>query len=522
MFSDQDLAQLRDRGTSREVAEQQITNFQEGFPYLQLVKPATIDDGIVAVPDDARRKATQEYETIAPQLRVVKFVPASGAASRMFKDLYAFSQSYSGSDEEYQKLVNDQDQKPIFNFFKHIEKFAFHDDLTKAYSEHGKGMHEAVLSQEYVSVLNTLLDKEGLDYGSLPKGLLKFHRYGDESRTPVEEHLVEGANYCRDAQNNVYLHFTVSPEHQALFQEHVEDIKSKYEQQFGVTYHIAFSEQKPSTDTIAVDMNDEPFRNEDGSLLFRPGGHGALIENLNDLDADLVFIKNIDNVVPDRLKEETYRNKKLLGGVLLGFQKRIYEYLRFLDHGQPDALELTPEVLEDMREFVEDHLCILPADVFSAMAGDEQVMFLREKLDRPIRVCGMVKNEGEPGGGPFWAINPDESVSLQIVESAQINMDDAEQRALWESATHFNPVDIVCSLKNHEGKKYDLTHYVDPQAGFIAKKSKDGRELKAQELPGLWNGAMSDWNTIFVEVPIETFNPVKTVNDLLREQHQVG
>ncbi len=318
MFSDPDLAFLRQRGTDREVAEQQVQNFKDGFPTLKLVKAATINDGILRLDDSLTDVFVNKYETESASKRVVKFVPASGAASRMFKALFAFAQSYSGSDEDYQKLVNDAEQQPIFEFFKRIQDFAFYDDLNQAQSQRGLGLSESVLQRKYAEVLNTLLQDDGLNYGNLPKGLLKFHRYGNTSRTPVEEHLVEGAHYCRDAGGNVYLHFTVSPEHRTLFEQHVSDVKARYEQEFDTTFHTSFSEQKPSTDTIAVDMDDEPFRNEDGTLLFRPGGHGALIENLNDLDADLVFIKNIDNVVPDRLKQDTYRNKKLLGGVLAG------------------------------------------------------------------------------------------------------------------------------------------------------------------------------------------------------------
>ena len=516
MFSDPDLAYLRERGTERSVAEQQIKNFKEGFPRVELVKPATVDDGVMRLDDQQTHEFIKKYEAESVGKRVMKFVPASGAASRMFKALFAFAQSYSGSDEDYQKLTHNPDQQPIFEFFKRIQDFAFHDDLSQAQSQRTLGLSESVLQRKYRDPLNTLLQDDGLNYGNLPKGLLKFHRYGNTARTPVEEHLVEGYQYAHDADHNVYLHFTVSPEHRALFEQHVAEVREQYEREHGAKFHVSFSEQKPSTDTIAVDMNDEPFRNEDGTILFRPGGHGALIENLNDLDADLVFIKNIDNVVPDRLKEETYRHKKLLGGILLAYQEKIFAYLRHLEAmkgGDEDTLE-------EIREFVEDQLCTLPSQVFASMDGAEKVAFLVEKLDRPIRVCGMVKNEGEPGGGPFWAVAPDGSTALQIVESAQVDTNDPNQRAVWESATHFNPVDIVCSLKNYEGKKFDLTHYVDAQAGFIAKKSKDGKELKAQELPGLWNGAMSDWNTVFVEVPIGTFNPVKTVNDLLRDQHQ--
>ncbi|MGB3588011.1 MAG: DUF4301 family protein [Tunicatimonas sp.] len=516
MFTDQDKAQFELRGTNPEVAEQQIQYFQEGFPDLEIVKAATVNDGILKFSDELSAEYVKSYDASASAQKIVKFVPASGAASRMFKHLFQFQQSYSGSDAEYDQLISDHKQRKIFQFFKQIHNFAFYDDLGHVHQQKGMGLNEAILQRRYVEVLNSLLNEDGLNYGSLPKGLLKFHNYGTSSRTPVEEHLVEGANYTRNQNNDVYLHFTVSPEHRKAFEEHIAQIKGHFEKHFGVRYYVTFSEQKPSTDTLAVDMNNEPFREENGGILFRPGGHGALIENLNDLDADLVFIKNIDNVVPDRLKAETFHNKKLLGGVLLSYQQKIFEYLNLIDESE----EILESKLEEMREFVEDQLCVLPAQVFSSMDGAQKVTFLEGVLNRPIRVCGMVKNEGEPGGGPFWAVNPNGSTSLQIVESAQINMDDPKQQSVWENATHFNPVDIVCSMKGHRDEKFDLTNYVNAQAGFISKKSKDGRELKAQELPGLWNGSMANWNTIFVEVPIITFNPVKTVNDLLREQHQ--
>lgn len=517
MFSDQDLAQLKAYGANIDTIKQQIQQFEEGFPYLRIVKAATINDGILKVDDSMKEEYIKRYEASSPSYRVEKFVPASGAASRMFKALFSFMSSYGGSDEEYQQLISDEKMRPVFNFFKRIEDFAFYDSLKESYSEkHGMSLSEAILQRKYVSVLETLLEEDGLNYGNLPKGLLEFHRYPDTTRTPVEEHLVEGANYCRNEQNEVYIHFTVSPEHRQAFEQHLEEVKVSYEKEFGVTYYIAFSEQKPSTDTVAVDMDNQPFRNEDGSILLRPGGHGALIENLNDLESDMVFIKNIDNVVPDRIKAPTYDHKKMLGGILLSYQEKIFEYLHLIH----EADDLPAEKIEEIQHFVENQLCTISPQVFSTMEDDEKVAYLFQKLDRPIRVCGMVKNEGEPGGGPFWAQNSDDSTSLQIVESAQVNTDDAEQMDTFKNATHFNPVDIVCSLKDFEGNQFDLTRFVDVQTGFISRKSKDGKELKALELPGLWNGSMSDWNTIFVEVPIITFNPVKTVNDLLREQHQ--
>lgn len=517
MFSDQDLNHLKSYGADLDTIKQQIQQFEEGFPFLRIIKAATINDGLLRIDEHLSERYISTYESESPQNKVVKFVPASGAASRMFKALFSFMGSYSGSDEDYQKLISDEKLRPVFNFFKRIENFAFYDSLKeKHYEKHGIGLNEAILQRQYVSVLETLLDDDGLQYGSLPKGLLEFHKYTDTTRTPVEEHLVEGAKYCKNADNEVFIHFTVSPEHRQGFEQHLEEVKVSYEKEFGVTYYISFSEQKPSTDTIAVDRDNQPFRNEDGSLLLRPGGHGALIENLNDMDADIVFIKNIDNVVPDHLKEPTYRHKKMLGGILLSYQETIFNYLHLIHESD----DLSPEKIEEIRHFVENQLCTLSPQVFSTMQDDEKVAYLFQKLDRPIRVCGMVKNEGEPGGGPFWAENSDGSTSLQIVESAQVDSNDPKQMELFRNSTHFNPVDIICSLKDFEGNKFDLKRFVDPLTGFISNKSKDGRELKALELPGLWNGSMSDWNTIFVEVPIVTFNPVKTVDDLLREQHQ--
>lgn len=517
MFTENDLTQIKNRGMSVETVEQQIKHFEQGFPFLEVVKAATPTDGIMEFDPSAIDAYISTYEIKSKDKKVVKFVPASGAASRMFKDLFSFMESYQDTEEGYRSLQEDEKKRPVFTFFKQINDFAFYEDLKSAYENtYGIGLHEAILQRKYPSVLEALLTEKGLDYGNLPKGLLKFHAYDNGiTRTPLEEHLVEGAAYCQDSAGNVYIHFTVSPEHRPKFESLVKEVEAVYEQRYGVNYHISYSEQKPSTDTIAVDPDNQPFREEDSTILFRPGGHGALINNLNDLDADIVFIKNIDNVVPDHLKEETFRYKKALGGILLHYQERVFEYLKELEEGD----DIGDEFLEQVREFLENALCTVSSEVFSAMDGEEKMTYLREKLDRPMRVCGMVKNEGEPGGGPFWAVNADSS-SLQIVEQAQIDMQNPEQAEIAQNATHFNPVDIVCSLKDNKGEKYDLTRYIDPQTGFISKKSKDGRELKAQELPGLWNGAMSDWNTIFVEVPIITFNPVKTVNDLLRSQHQ--
>ena len=447
-FTAQDLEQLAARGIPVEKAEAQLECFRNGFPELDIVAPASTKKGILApkrAEQEAYIAAWQEY--LKEGHKILKFVPASGAASRMFKNLFQY--------------LEDGIETPfIQEFLANKDKFAFGPQLA------GKEGQDAV---------RYLL--QDMQYGDLPKGLLLFHKYRDGARTPALEHLVEGAQYCKGEgeKPTVYLHFTVSHDHLPLFRQHIAENLAKFEEKYGVQYDVTFSEQLPSTDTIAANPDGTPFRTKDGKLLFRPGGHGALIENLNQQDADIVFIKNIDNVVPDRLKKDTIRYKQILAGVLVTEQKRVFEALK-----DPNL-------------------------------SDEE----RAKLNRPIRVCGVVKNTGEPGGGPFLVRESDGSISCQILESTQIS--DPE---LMKQSTHFNPVDLVCAIRDFEGKPFDLPQYVDPQTGFISNKSKDGKELLALELPGLWNGAMAKWNTIFVEVPVSTFNPVKTVNDLLREQHQ--
>jgi hypothetical protein len=508
MFSQKDKIQIKERGSRLEVIERQIENFKKGFPYLEVNEAATVDHGIIKtnekeVADFGRIFDQHVSEGTIP----LKFVPASGAASRMFKDLYEALEECENETEPALALAKNAKAR---QFLINKEKFAFYNDLKKAVDKGNAKIN-------CTSWIDYLLNDKGLNYGSLPKGLLKFHAYGDEERTPFEEHMVEGAKYGTGNKGVSRLHFTVSPEHQAGFEELTSKVKDKYEKKLGVTFEISFSIQKPTTDTIAVDLNNEPFREPDGSLLFRPGGHGALIENLNDLDADIIFIKNIDNVVPDRLKDVTVEYKKVLAGVLLKYQEKIFRYQKMLNERSPAGLE--SGFLAEAANFLENTLNTKPPGSQYYTEKDELHQYLREKYNRPLRVCGMVKNQGEPGGGPFWAKNPDGTVSLQIVESSQIEPESVQQQNILKHATHFNPVDLVCGVKNYKGEKYDLAEFTDPATGFISKKSKDGRDLKALELPGLWNGAMSNWNTLFVEVPIETFNPVKTVIDLLREQH---
>ena len=505
MLTTQDKELLKRKGISEEQLNAQLESFRTGFPYLKLAGAASPKQGIT-IPSAKEQanyiKAWKKY--LGRDGKVVKFVPASGAASRMFKDLFAFLDGES----------NTPDNDFMRNFFEHIHTFAFFDALDAACQKNeGKGIDGLVADGKYKAVVSNLLESKGLNYGKLPKGLLLFHNYPEGARTPLEEHLVEGALYAA-ANGVVNLHFTVSPEHRALFEALVQDKKAAYEQKFNVRYDISFSEQKPSTDTVAATADNEPFRTADGTILFRPGGHGALIENLNDLDADVVFIKNIDNVVPDRLKDDTITYKQLIAGVLVTMQQKTFEYMELLESG-----EYTHAQLEGIIRFMRDDLGIRNPQI-KYLEDADLVIYMKSKLNRPIRVCGMVKNVGEPGGGPFLVYNSDGTLSLQILESSQIDKQNADYVKMFQEGTHFNPVDLVCGLKDYKGDSYNLPDFVDPQTAFISSKSKDGKELKALELPGLWNGAMSNWNTIFVEVPLSTFNPVKTVNDLLRAEHQ--
>ena len=498
-LSEKDLQQIAQRGISQEQIETQLHEFETGFPFLRLEAAAAIGRGIVAPDADERKDFIAAWEDYkAEGHRIVKFVPASGAASRMFKNIFAFV------DGENDVPTTDFEKK----YFDEIERFAFYDALDAVcVKNEGKGIRALIAEGNYKAVAANMLSKDGLNYGQLPKGMLLFHKYDEGARTPMEEHLVEGALYAA-SKGESHVHFTVSHEHMDFFRQKVAEKADGFAKKYGVSYDITFSEQKPSTDTIAANPDNTPFRESDGSLLFRPGGHGALIENLNEIDADVIFIKNIDNVVPDRLKPETVEWKQIIAGVLVTLQQKAFAYLRQLDAGATD------EQLAEIAQFVEKCLCVDPK------SNKVDADYLRSKLDRPMRVCGVVKNVGEPGGGPFLTYNQDGTVSLQILESSQIDTKNEEYMKMFTQGTHFNPVDLVCAVRDYKGKPYDLPKFVDKSTGFISSKSKSGKELKALELPGLWNGAMSNWSTVFVEVPLGTFNPVKTVNDLLREQHQ--
>lgn len=494
MFTKIKLEQIQDQGLTIENVESQINNFIQGFPQIQLTAPATSENGLIVMSEEDESRYVSIFEnSLSSGLKTMKFVPASGAASRMFKNLYEYLDSTSNEESEFIQL-----------FFENLEKFAFYEQLKEVAPE-----------ASHKETVKALLADEGLGYGVKPKGLLTFHKYKNETRTPFEEHLVEAASYCTGVNGVANVHFTVSPEHLEGFEQLLQKIKTIYQKRYGITLQVSFSFQHKSTDTIAVDLNNKPLLDENGKLIFRPGGHGALIENLGELDADLIFIKNIDNVVPDRLKHDTKRYKKALAGMLVTTRNKVFNYLEKLDN---PASANDEDFLNKVENFARKELFINFEHKFDDNKTKHR--FLYNKLNRPIRICGMVKNEGEPGGGPFWALNSDGTSSLQIIEKAQIDLADNKQVEMLNNSTHFNPVDLICSIKNYKGEQFDLLKFVDPQTGFISYKSKDGVELKALELPGLWNGAMSDWNTIFVEVPISTFNPVKTVNDLIRPEHQ--
>lgn len=496
--------QIIGQGMNPDTVAQQIQHFENGFPFLKITAPATPGDGIKVLTDKELSHHLATYPEKAAQIEVLKFVPASGAASRMFKDLFAFLEG----DGDISKSAFVQ------KFMNNIEKFAFYEDLDEVLESQGSSIYHALDTKDYKSILAALLLDEGLGYGNLPKGLLKFHRYKDGRRTPAYEHLIEGVQYAIGKGSIVKIHFTVSPEHAPKFKAEIEKILAGIEKEFGVNFEISYSQQKKSTDTIAVNTDNSPFTEEDGSILFRPAGHGALLENLNEVSADLIFIKNVDNVVPDRLKDETKTYKMAIGGMLLEAQEKVFESLHALDK------EENEESVSKAEDVLTQALGVKVPEDFSHLSIEAKAAFLKVKLNRPIRICGMVKNTGEPGGGPFWVKEEDGFQSLQILETAQIDLNDPASKDHFNSATHFNPVDLVCATRNYKGESFDLLQYRDMMTGFITEKSKSGKDLKALELPGLWNGAMSGWNTIFVEVPLITFNPVKTVNDLLRDEHQ--
>ncbi len=507
MLTETDLKQLEAKGITVEQLSAQLERFATGFPYLSITGAATPADGIkVLTPEQEQMALTRWNRYLMDGGDVYKFVPASGAASRMFKAMYEFSDGNAMTAPEgsaARAIVDNIDNLPF--------KAELEAAVMKMYDNKLSALIAAGRDRD---IIKAIIDPEGMNYGNLPKGLLSFHSYQDGPRTPVDEHLTEGAQTAANASGIVNLHFTVSASHKKLFEEKLSKAIPAAEARTGKKFNISMSEQKPSTDTVAANPDGTPFRLEDGSLLFRPGGHGALIENLNDIDSTVIFIKNIDNVVPDSLRDSTVKYKSVIAGYLIETHDHIVSTLEALSSPDVDC-----DTVDSAVNFLAEELCTT-SDKLSGMSKAEKIDWVKSKLDRPLRVCGMVRNEGEPGGGPFIAVNPDGSASPQILESHQIDMSKPAYSAMLNNATHFNPVDLVCYVRRADGSKYDLRGYTDPATGFISSKSAHGKELRALELPGLWNGAMSDWNTIFVEVPASTFNPVKTVNDLLRPAHQ--
>lgn len=483
LFTPNDLDFIRQRGSDPDQVKKQFSHFKDGFPYSKLAGIATRGNGIAVFEKEMLKSLVQFYDQHASNKTIVRFVPASGAATRMFKDLF---EALKMDESDFPSTIN--------TFFEQIQNFAFYEDLKPF-----------IQNKDKKGVLNALLTDEGLDYSNLPKGLLKFHIYGNTSRTAIEEHLVESAKYAVCKNRTCFIHFTISPAHQERFAKLIQTIQPVYEKRFKVKYQITFSVQDPATDTLASEANLTPFRDSNGNLLFRPGGHGALISNLNSIDADIIFVKNIDNVTKEHLLQPTIEYKKACAALLIYLQEKCYYFLEILEDNDVDEHEL-----QEIIQFAKVELKIkFPSETPTSLE-------LQEKLNRPIRVCGMVKNQGEPGGGPFWVVGKDGQNSCQIVESSQIDLKNPEQKAIFDQSTHFNPVDMVCSTKDFKGNQFDLHQFVDENTGFISEKSFEGRTLKAMELPGLWNGSMAHWSTIFVEVPLESFNPVKTIFDLLK------
>lgn len=499
-----DLQTLAAKGISEEQTRAQLDRFRTGFPYLTIIDSATAGNGIMRLTSEQRKEAATRWEEfLANGGEACKFVPASGAASRMFKSLFSFVDGEANAPEPGSDVARVIDGIADFAFYPALDAVCIHN--------YGKSVADLKSEGRFKDIIAAIIRPEGLNYGQLPKGLLLFHSYPAGARTPLEEQIAEGAATAAAAGGTLNLHFTVSPDHRKLFEQKLAAAVPAAEAKYGVKINVGLSEQKASTDTIAANPDGTPFRTADGSLLFRPGGHGALIENLNDISSAVVFIKNIDNVVPDGQRAATIEWKKILAGELILIHDTIAGYIAELRSGNCSI-----ERQREMIAFLHNTLQVRDPRMKTLSDADLEG-FLLEKLNRPLRVCGMVVNEGEPGGGPFISVNPDGSSSPQILESHQIA---PEFKHLMAKATHFNPVDLVCYLHDADGKPFNLPDYVDHATGFISHKSAGGRELQALELPGLWNGAMSDWNTVFIEVPAATFNPVKTVNDLLRPSHR--
>ena len=512
-FSSDDFLYIQEYGISMKDIQKQLNFFKNGIPKADLVRPATVSNGILKLSEKDFQEKSLFFDTHKSNLKLQKFVPASGAASRMFKFLTEFINEFDVENESINSYINRKKANKLAVFIVGMEKLPFFEAIDKRLRAEYAAFDTLDPSLKNYYFIKFILSSDYFDFANQPKGTLPFHKYKTHIATPVEEHLQECTHYT-STNNCSYLHFTVSESHQKKFESRIDAIKSKIEKQSGVTIQVSFSYQSKRTDTLAVTMKNKPFRDEKGQLVFRPGGHGALIANLNDLEADIVFIKNIDNVIQNNL-EKISLYKKGLAGILLAIQQQVFRYLNALD-----TVAIESAFVDEIILFLKEKLNTTMKDGSHTDSLDNKVKEIKAILNRPIRVCGMVKNEGEPGGGPFWVRDHQGGISLQIVEGFQVDLANDNQKTILDAATHFNPVDLVCSLKNYKKEKFDLTHFVDYSSGFIVEKNVAGKNIKGYELPGLWNGAMAKWLTVFVEVPLITFNPVKTVNDLLKPAHQ--
>ena len=510
MFTDKDIKYFNAKGINKDMVEKQMAFFMEGIRPLELDRPAIPGDGIEVFDEGGVLMYAGLFDKNAHSYSKVKFVPASGAASRMFKDLFEALNELL-VDPYHQKYWIEQHPE-IKKFFANIYRYPFIYVLEEICNKKNTNLDALIADEKYAEILHLILSENGLNYGNTPKGALRFHRYPDHNRTAIEEHLIEAEQYLLNKDKSLHIHFTVSPEHQSLFETITDQQRESFrEKEINIDVH--FSVQNPSTDTIAVDPSNDPFRDEEGNILFRPGGHGALLKNLESLDEELIFIVNIDNIAPDRLKPFRVLYKKLLGGYLIEKLNVIRQLLHNLENDYSIAVK------NDVLEFTKRNISYKCYIQLRDLKSEEFISEAFRVLNRPVRVCGMVKNTGEPGGGPFWIVEDDGTVSKQVIESSQINMYDPEQRKIFASSTHFNPVDIACCIRDYKGFKFNLAEFRDDNMAFISKKSVGGRSLKALESPGLWNGGMAGWLTFFIDVPLETFTPVKTVFDFLRPEH---
>ncbi|WP_299764314.1 DUF4301 family protein [uncultured Dokdonia sp.] len=512
-FTPKDTETLLKKGISQEQVYSQIELFKQGLPYIDLRDPAIIGHGIYAYTKEEEETFITYFEKQRASLDLLKFIPASGAATRMFKFLFEFIEDYDSSKETVNAYINRKKAQDLRLFFVGLDSFPFYKRVRKKLKKVYGKKDQTNVDLNRIRFVKMMLEEEGLNFGNKPKGLFPFHKYKSHNASAFEEHLFEAALYAK-TKDTARLHFTISKEHYQKFEKQFSKTQKRIEEKTATRFDITYSFQSPATDTIAVTENNDPFRQENGCMLFRPGGHGSLIQNLNEQEADIVFIKNIDNVVVHTYEKEVAYYKKVLAGKLLKLQQQAFSYLE-----QMDDHEISESEILEIVHFLQNEFSLKLARDFEKFSQKYQIEYLREQLDKPIRVCGMVKNEGEPGGGPFWVKHESGRISLQIVESVQIDPDNPHQQSIVTKATHFNPVDLVCGIRNYKGEKYDLTKFIDTKAAFIAHKTVAEKPIKALEHPGLWNGAMAFWNTIFVEVPLITFNPVKTVNDLLKPAH---